>query len=82
VVRESTSVANSFVITVTGVDLRLQHLRCQASPRGLSLGPDAPPFRTLRALIEYYSREPLPESRGLRLGRCVAGEQLYEALPL
>eukprot|EP00048_Salpingoeca_helianthica_P000270 m.40481 g.40481 ORF g.40481 m.40481 type:complete len:410 (+) comp10339_c1_seq1:497-1726(+) len=81
VVRESTSVTNSYVITVMGIDLRLQHLRCQATSRGLSLGPEAPPFRSLRSLIEFYSREPLPDSRGLRLGRCFSGEQLYEALP-
>ena len=80
VVRESTSVMDAFVITVLGLDQKLTHLRANKTVRGYVLNNDSLAFPSLRDLIAFYSREPIRDMHGLRLGECCLGEQLYEAL--
>ena len=78
--RESTSVTDSLVLTVLAADGTLAHLRLQHSPRGYLLQGDSMYFTSIKRLITHYSNEVMPGMRGLRLGQCCLGEQLYESI--
>jgi len=81
VLRDSTSVPNSAVLSVMLSGNRMEHILVQANEKGFTLNEMQ--FRNLRQLIEHYELNPLrvgeQGAESVTLGKCVHGSEIYLA---
>jgi len=79
VLRDSTSVPNSAVLSVMLSGNRMEHILVQANEKGFTLNEMQ--FRNLRQLIEHYELNPLrvgeQGQETVTLGKCVHGADIY-----
>jgi hypothetical protein len=82
VVRESTSVPNSFVLSVLLSRRRIEHILVKAEDDGYSLNSTS--FPSLKSMVEFYQRNRLPVGEDgtelIRLSRCVHGQSIYMSM--
>jgi len=83
VLRESTSVPDSFVLSVLLPGSRIEHILIKSEAGGYNLNGEK--FRTLKMLVEHHEINPLqvgedanPES--VKLRKCVSGQNIYMSL--
>eukprot|EP00039_Didymoeca_costata_P019425 m.337496 g.337496 ORF g.337496 m.337496 type:complete len:374 (-) comp18148_c0_seq1:132-1253(-) len=81
VLRESTSIPDSYVISVLGENKLIEHnlIKTIHEDNEVHYDMDGARFKSLKALVDYFEVNELPsgESKGVRLKKCVAGKGIY-----